>query len=304
MGKEEKVKSRISSNDVLPGPNKTYHHNSSKPNGEISLVFRRNSDGKTILAKQYSKIPLQVLKPHYYDIDGTAFVYSLNPAGGILQHDYLRTELVSEKGSDAVFTTPGNSKFYKMDEGCARVENILHVKSGGILEYLPEHNVPFAEATVYQENEFYVEKGGVLFASDMVTSGRALNGEKFEYDLYQSRTKIYIDGELVLYDNCSMDPHEEDLMGIGLLDGKLTNGSMYVYADGMSAALKDEISALSTEEVILAAGNIRDDLLVVRFIGNGIIELSSMVQQVWNVCRKSILGKPAVHLRKEFSPGR
>lgn len=304
MSKEDKLRSRIAMEDALSGPNKTYHHNPDKPNGEISLIFRRNSEGKTILAKQYSRIPLQVLKPHYYDIDGTAFVYSLNPAGGILQHDYLRTELVSEEGSDAVFTTPGNSKFYKMDEGCARVENILRVKSGGVLEYLPEHNVPFAKSSVYQENEFYVEKGAVLFASDMVTSGRALNGEKFEYDLYQSRTKIYIDGELVLYDNCSMNPDEENLMGMGLLDGKLTNGSMYVYADGMSETLKDEISALGTDDVILAAGNIRDDLMVVRFIGNGIIELSSMVQQVWDVCRRSILGKPAVHLRKEFSPGR
>ncbi len=188
-----------------------------------------------------------------------------------------------------------------MDEGCARLENYLYVQAGGILEYLPEHNVPFAQSTVYQENEFRVEKGAVLFAADMVTSGRAANGERFQYDLYQSRTKFYIDGELVLYDNCKLKPADEDITAMGMLDGSLTNGSMYVYADGMDPELKARVSELSSEAVRLAAGNIRDDLMVVRFVGDSIIEMSQMMLKVWDVCRQSILGKPAVHLRKEFS---
>lgn len=272
-----------------------------KPNGKISIVFRRRSDGTTYMAKQYYKLPLQVLKPHYYDEDGTAFVYSLNPAGGILQHDRLLTEIVSEAGSDAVFTTPGNSKFYRMDDDYAKVVNKLTVKSGGVLEYLPEHNVPFAQATVYQENEFRVEKGAVLFASDMVTSGRAANGEIFQYDLYASKTKIYVDGELVLYDNCRMEPAREDLMKLGLMDGRKSNGSMYVYADNMDLGLKNEINKLSTESVSLAAGNITPDLMVVRFIGDSIMDMVKVTFDVWDLCRRSILGKPAIRLRKEFS---
>ena len=51
-------------------------------------------------------------------------------------------------------------------------------------------------------NEFRVEKSAVLFAADMVTSGRAANGEVFQYDIYSSKTKIYADGELILYDCC------------------------------------------------------------------------------------------------------
>ena len=215
-----------------------------KPNGEIRIVFRRNAEGKTYMARSLWKIPLQILKPHYYDVDGTAVVYSLNPAGGILQHDRLLTEIECEPGTDAVFTTPGNNKYYKMDDGCAKVWNRLYVRSGGVLEYLPEHNVPFARATVYQDNEFRAEKGAVLFAADMVTAGRVASGEKFRYDRYQSRTRIFIDGELALYDNCCLEPGKEDLLKTGLLDGYQANGSLYVYADGMDPALKTEINAL------------------------------------------------------------
>lgn len=272
-----------------------------KPNGEISIVFRRNAEGKTYMARQYHKIPLQLLKAHYYDVDGTAIVYSLNPAGGILQHDRLLTEIECEAGADAVFTTPGNNKYYRMDDDCAKVWNRLYVHSGGILEYLPEHNVPFADSTVYQDNEFRVEKGGVLFAADMVTAGRVASGERFDYTHYASRTRIFIDGELALYDNCSLKPSEEDLLQTGLLDGYQTNGSLYVYADGMDPQLKSQVSALSSEAVRLAAGNVRPDLMVIRFLGDGIIEMRETMQNVWDVCRQSILNKPALRLRKEFS---
>ena len=272
-----------------------------EPNGQVKIVFRRNAEGKTYMARQFWKIPLQILKAHYYDVDGTAVVYSLNPAGGILQYDRLLTEIESEAGTDAVFTTPGNNKFYKMDEDCAKVWNRLYVHEGGVLEYLPEHNVPFARATVLQENEFRVEKGGVLFAADMVTAGRVASGEKFAYDRYASRTRIYIDGELALYDNCDLRPSEEDLLRTGLLDGYPTNGSLYVIADGMDPELKSRVNELGNEEVRLAAGNVRPDLMVVRFTGDGMIEMTAMMQRVWDVCRQSILGKPALRLRKEFS---
>ena len=261
------------------------------------------------MARQFWKIPLQILKPHYYDVDGTAVVYSLNPAGGILQHDRLLTEIECEAGADAIFTTPGNNKYYRMDEDCAKVWNRLYVRSGGVLEYLPEHNVPFAESAVYQENEFRVEKGAVLFAADMVTPGRVGSGEQFAYARFASRTRIYIDGELALYDNCCLEPGREDLRRIGLLEGHQTNGSLYVYADGMDPQLKGRINALEQERALeptngavrLAAGNLRPDLLVVRFLGDSMIDMSRTMQEVWDICRQSILGKPALRLRKEFS---
>ena len=271
-----------------------------EPNGQINIVFRRNSEGRTYMARQFWKIPLQILKPHYYDIDGTAVVYSLNPAGGILQHDRLLTEIECEPDTDAVFTTPGNSKYYRMDEGCAKVWNRIYVHEGAVMEYLPEHNVPFAGSTVYQENEFRVEKGAVLFAADMVTSGRKARGEEFDFNRYSSRTRIYIDGRLALCDNCRIEPDREDMLKTGVLDGHQINGSFYVYADDMDPDLRDRINEIDTN-VTLAAGNLRDDLLVVRFLGSSIIDMAKAMHMIWNECRQSILNKPALRLRKEFS---
>lgn len=270
-----------------------------RPTGELSLVFRKRTDGKTTLAKQYFKLPLQVMKPHYQDDDGTAYVYLLNPSGGILQHDRLFTEIILEENSKALVTTPSSTKFYKMDEGHAEVLNKIVVGAGAELEYLPEHNVPFAMSETYQENQFYLDPDAVLIASDMVTAGRVSRGEIFDYNLYSSKTKIYVDGRLRVFDNSRMDVKELDVKKMGFMEGYLTNGTVYVYSRNIPDQLPAQLNSLNHgSSVVFAAGKIDDDLMIVRFLGDNIIELQDMIASVWGEIRPAVLGKAAVRIRK------
>lgn len=270
-----------------------------RPTGELSLVFRKRADGQTYVAEQYFKLPLQVMKPHYQDDDGTAYVYLLNPSGGILQHDKLFTEIVLEENSKALVTTPSSTKFYKMDEGHAEVLNKITVGAGAQLEYLPEHNVPFAMSETYQENQFYLDADAVLIASDMVTAGRVSRGEIFDYNLYSSRTKIYVDGKLRIYDNSHMDVKALDIEKMGFMEGYLTNGTIYVYSRNITDELPVKLNTLNrSDSMMFAAGKIDDDLMIVRFLGDDIIELKDMIAAVWAEIRPAVLGKASVRIRK------
>lgn len=267
--------------------------------GRLELDFRKKADGQTYVARQYFKLPLQIMPPYYQDDDGTAFVYLLNPSGGILQHDRLVTEILLEEESRALITTPSNTKFYKMDEGCAKVRSRMTVKKGAVLEYLPEHNVPFAESKSYQENEFYLDKDAILIASDMVTAGRVSRGEIFCYDFYSSRTKIYVDGKLKLYDNSRIEPKYMAMDSIGMMEGYLTNGTIYVYAPDLKEDMVKRLQEFPCKEgIYFAAGLVEENLMIVRFLGNSIIDLQDTVLAVWNELRKGILGKEAVRIRK------
>lgn len=267
--------------------------------GELSLTFRKKKNGQTYLAEQFFKLPLQVLAPHYQDEDGTAFIYLLNPSGGILQHDRLLTEITVEEDASVLVTTPSTTKFYKMDDGDAKLVNRITVKAGGIMEYLPEHNVPFAQAKAYQENDFYLDKNAVLIASDMVTAGRVSRGEVFEYDAYSSRTRIFVDGRMKVYDNSLMEPAKMDMEKVGLMEGHLSNGTMYVYAPGLAKSIPGTLNEMPHPEGIsFAAGMIEEDLMIIRFLGTNIIELQETILKVWGCLREEILGKPAVRIRK------
>lgn len=268
--------------------------------GYLDLIFRKKKNGQTYLAKQYYKLPLQVISPHYQDDDGTAFLYLLNPSGGLLQNDRLLTEVLVEKDAKAFMTTPGNTKFYKMDEGHVEVENHFTVESGAVLEYLPEHNVPFADSVTYQNNEFHLQRDSVLIASDLVTAGRISRDEVFEYDLYSSKTSIYVDDKLIAYDRTLMEPDKENLLEIGMLEGFQSNGSMYIYKEKMGEGLIESIRSLEFDEseVRIGASMITDSLMIIRFIGNNIMSIKETLDQIWSVTRKTLLNKNSVRLRK------
>lgn len=270
-----------------------------KPTGELSLRFRRRKDGQTYVAEQYYKLPLQVMRTHYQEQDGTAFVYLLNPSGGVLQHDRLLTEIILEENSKAYITTPSSTKFYKMDDGHAEVVNRITLGSGAVLEYFPEHNAPFAMSEAYQDNEYHLKSDSILLTSDMVTAGRATRGEVFAYRLYSSRTRIYVDGKLRVYDNSRMDARNTDMEKIGYMEGYLTNGTVYVYSSGLSDELPMEINEIQHEgNVVFAAGKIDDDFMIIRFLGDNMVDLRSMMDVIWGRIRKHVLGKDAIRIRK------
>lgn len=269
-----------------------------KPTGELRLVFRKKQDGTTGLAEQYYKLPLQIMRTHYQDNDGTAFVYMLNPSGGVLQHDRLYTEIVLEEEAKALVTNPSTTKFYKMDEGHAQVINKVVLGPGAVLEYLPEHNVPFAESEAYQENEFILDKDSVLIATDMVTAGRTTRNEIFDYRLYWSKTRIYVDGELKLYDSSRMEPDKTEMKSLGLMEGHLSNGAVYVYCSNISDSLPEKINSFRADDISIAAGKLDDSLMIVRFTGSDIIRLKETINDVWAVIRREVLGKEPVRIRK------
>lgn len=268
--------------------------------GHLDLIFRKKKSGKTYLAKQFYKVPLQVMPPHYQDDDGTAFLYLLNPSGGILQHDRLLTEIKIEEDAKAFITTPGNTKFYKMDDGHAEVNNVITVDAGGVLEYLPEHNVPFAGSTTYQNNEFRLHEDATLIASDLVTAGRVSRGEIFEYNKYSSITKIYVGSQLLAFDKTLMEPRKENIHSLGLLENFQSNGTMYIYKNDMDKGLISQIRDVKTDEkdVRFGASMVTDSLMVIRFVGNNILDIQDVLYKIWSITRKTLLGKNSVRIRK------
>lgn len=270
-----------------------------KPTGKLSLVFSRKDNGSTYLSRQYFKLPLQIMMPHYQEDDETAFVYLLNPGGGILQHDRLLTEVTVEDNANVYITTPSSTRFYKMDEGHAEVENLFSVGSGAVLEYMPEYTVPFAQSRSFQKNEFRLKRDSVFIASDIVTAGRTSRNEIFDYDLYSSGTRIYIDDELKLYDSCRITPETMNPVRMGLLEGKLISGTVYAYAEHMPDGICSRLNEAAHEVSIdYAAGMVENMIITVRFLGNDMMSVKEFVYNIWDILRRELIGKGAVRIRK------
>lgn len=271
--------------------------------GKLKIVFRKRQDGRTALAEQYFKLPLQILPAHYQDEDGTAFVYMLNPSGGILQHDLLITDITVEKDARAYVTTPSANKFYRMDDGFATIENRLEVAEGGVLEYMPEHNVPFAESKTFQVTEIFLKRDSTLIFNDMFTSGRLARGESFDYHIYSSKMKIFVEDKLLAYDNMKIEPSKEDfggIGGIGIYETYNILSTFYIYSEKISENLREELMKIIESFSCIRGGvsKVDESLLIIRILGKSVIDMQDVIKEVWNETRKKLLNKEAVRVRK------
>lgn len=268
--------------------------------GTLNLIFRRHQSGKTFLASQKFRLPLQVLTPFYSDTDGTAFVYLLNPSGGILQGDMLETDITVEPGAKAFITTPSANKFYKMDEGHATIRNRMAVADAGILEYMPEYNIPFSQSSVVQETTFQLQTGATLMAFDMIVPGRMEKREFFEYDLYSSKISVWVNGKLLAHEVAKIEPKQSDPRGVGILEGHNIYGTVFLYQNALNPGLKESITKLFECKPCVEGGIsfLTESLAVIKYLGDNLTDCQLVVNELWQICRQSLLGKDAVRMRK------
>jgi len=268
--------------------------------GILKLRFRRRKSGKTYIANQFYQLPLQVLPPYYNDADGTAFTYILNPSGGVLQNDRLAVEIAVEEGARVLVTTPSAGKFYKMEDGHAELTNSFEVAAEAVLEYLPEYNIPYANTKIYQQTEFRLKKDARLIAADMIIPGRTERGELFAYDLYSSKTKIFVEDELKAYEYVKLEPKKTDITGFGVLHGRKIYGTMFFYARTLPLEIGDEVRAIFESRKNAEGGvSFPDESLgVVKIIGDTVGEMQDIMAEIWGIARRHMLGKDRVRIRK------
>lgn len=272
-----------------------------KYNGSIELVIdtqigdRQNS----YLAKQYYKLPLQVMPPFYQDDDGTVFIYLLNPSGGVLEYDNLLVDVIVKDEASTFISTPAANKIYKRKEkGIAKQKNIFHVGDQSVLEFCPDEVIPYKNSAFQQKNEFYLKGSSKLITWDILSAGRVACGESFQFVQYQSMTNIYVDDVLLVKDNMDIRPFDADVVNMLAMEQYQFLATIYVYAEECNEELveilRSEVKVQSFMGVSLAA----DNVIIIKLLSVHAYEILEEVNLLWDKIRKNVLKKNAVRVRK------
>lgn len=217
--------------------------------GELRLSFARRGE-RTILAEQYSRPPLQVMRA-IPDAAGILCVYLLSPTGGVVQGDRYRIDLEIGDEARALFTTQSATKIYRMPEGCAEQVTTINVGRGAFFEYVPDAAILFADADYHQRTEVTLEPGALALLYDIVMPGRLARGERLQFRRFANRTRVSDARGLLVYDAAVIQPAELDLDALGRLEGYPCWGSATLVGDlaawGLDAAalVTETASALS-----------------------------------------------------------
>jgi urease accessory protein len=273
--------------------------NGCRPNaGVLQLVLRRTGT-RTVIADCYSHVPLQVLRPVYLDDNGTAYVYLLNPGGGVVGGDTYTMQITLEAAARAYLTTPSATRLYAAPETPAQQHIDITLDAGAVLTYLPEQTIPFAEAAFHQYLDIRLGPGAGIFLGDIVAPGRLARGEMFAYREYCSRIRLTdAHGAVLLVDHCRLQPQHHNLAALGRLEGYAYLGTFYAVCQGtmLPSALVEPLQALLAEQrsltgsvTLLAHGGV-----AARLLGADYSSMNQALFDLWRPLYQHLYGGTAV----------
>ncbi|AIY06876.1 urease accessory protein UreD [Planococcus sp. PAMC 21323] len=254
--------------------------------GELSLDIEERK-GKTVAKNVYFQGAFKVMRPVYLEDSGKVCYYLLNPGGGYLDGDRYRMKVSASTGSKVTLTTQSATKVYKTPKGYAYQETEIYLEKGSYLEFLPDPLIAYENANYRQYNTVRLETGATFLYTDILTPGWSPSGKKFTYHSVQLVNKIYVDGDLAVFDHIKLSPGEQNISGVGMMEGYSHIGSMIVIGEQTTKELLDELyEAILSQEADVKFG--LSELVVsglsIRILANS----TQVIEKIINECHRII----------------
>ncbi|HVU35258.1 MAG TPA: urease accessory protein UreD [Opitutaceae bacterium] len=166
--------------------------------GHLRLVAARQTDGRTVLARQGFRAPFHLSKPYWDGDSGTLLVQVVNPTAGILAGDHLDSNIDVAEDAAMLVTTPSASRVFTMIEGRAEFAQQFRVARGAWLEVSPEPLVPHRGSRFRQTTTVDLAEGGSMFLVDQLLPGRIGHGEAWGWSELVLDVTVRVAGEPIL----------------------------------------------------------------------------------------------------------
>jgi urease accessory protein len=269
--------------------------------GALSLRFARR-DGRTVLASRRFRAPLQIFEPLDLAGDGSVWAVLLNPAGGILGGDILRTEIDVGPGAHVGVTTPSATKVYRCPGLPAAQHTSIRVGAEATLEYRPHHLIPHAGAAFAQTLRVDLQARSRLLLYDGVALGRAARGERWAFRSLSNEIRVSDDRGPLFWERAHLSP--KLATGLAGLAGDDSCGYLgtLVFCDVERADWNEMLSAVwerLAEEPGLRAGAslLARGGLVIKVLAGSADPLLAFLRVAWDLGRRHLLGGPPLDLR-------
>lgn len=271
--------------------------------GELQLRYAK-PDGRTVITHSYFTIPWKLLPPIYLDDTGAAYTLLVSLSGGMLGGDHLSIDMNLENDAHVMISAPSANRIYRSEGKLSEQDIAITVGSGAILEWLPDHTIPFAESRFRQKIHATLAPGATIVLWDAIASGRIARGERWAFAHLENEIEITVDSGASLTEHYLLDP-STDLGRVGLAEEWDYVASLYVVNDAIASELwsrlESKIIPLLAERPGQVLGGVSTPPvpgIAVKLLAKTAPDLTHMLDVLWTTVRRELWDIPPVSLRK------
>lgn len=202
--------------------------------------------------------------------DDTLRLMITSSSPGVLDNDIYSIEIDVEENASLHLSTQGYQRLFTMRNKASQYINV-QINENASFYFLPHPNVPHALSNFSAINNIYLSRNHNLVWSEIITCGRKLSGEEFQFTKYHNVTNIYINKKLVVKENVMLEPLKHDPASIGQLEG-YTHQATLIFLNNhfsMKEIMEKVRELLSAEEgIIFGVSLLPVNGLIFRQLGN------------------------------------
>lgn len=261
--------------------------------GFAQLELEVDKESKTFIKNLKVKPPLLIQKAMYLDpmIPKSAQIYIMSSAGGILQGDRLKIDILARKKTDAYITTQAATKIYKSEKKSAFQRIDVFLEKESYLEYLPKQIIPHKSARFLQEVNFRLDDSATMLYSETISAGRIAHGEKFDFESLVFRLNANDTRNKLLFSEAiNIEPQNKKEKFESLFGNKNLYSTIYIISKAInSEKLDSQINDLIKTKSMMSCSQLPNNSgIVVRILSDSIDEIAEVTSVIRQVVRKHL----------------
>lgn len=271
--------------------------------GELRLEYAR-CDGRTVITRSHCTTPWHLLPPIYLDETGAAYTLLVNPSGGLVGGDHLSIDMRLDDGAHVLISAPSANRVYRTSSEVSVQEVEIAVGAGAVLEWLPEHTIPFAGSRFRQTLHATLAPGATILVWDAIASGRIAREERWAFTSLENEIRITTASGGALMERYALDP-ATDLGRVGLAGDWNYVASLYVVNDSIPpevwSRLESRLGSILDEHSGQVLGGVSTPAVpgvAVKLLTRTAPDLTQALDVLWAAVRAELWNLPPVAWRK------
>jgi len=240
---------------------------------------------RTVLTKSFCSAPFKIANITEDKKQGRLQIMLMSSSPGILDDDEITLQIHVGERCSLELQTQSYQRLFQMNKGARQFLNV-YLNAGASFVYIPHPVVPHRNSVFLSKSRIVMEQTSSLIWGEVMSCGRKLNGEVFEFSSYQSITEIFFGEKLVVKENILMRPGETDLNSIGQLENYTHQASLIFInkSEDINSRIEDIISLLQEQENIqFGVSRLPVHGMIVRLLGFGAEQLFDLLKNISSV---------------------